>query len=74
MIRELKEEDLDIGELIDIDEFVGMVVEGEIDDNDGYGLMVRDDEVFDKENPPSEIAFYLDTDGLGITHVLWFKS
>lgn len=71
MQRELREEDLDIADLIDIDEFIGMVIEGEIGDEDGAAFLVYDEDRWDtKELPPSDIAFHLDIPE-DVTHVLW---
>lgn len=73
MLREISSEDLDLGELIDVDEFVGMVVEGEIDDSDGYAFLVVDNEIDDKkEKEPSQLAFY-ETIPDEIEHILWFR-
>ena len=69
-MRELTTEDLDLGTLIDVYEFIGMHIEGEVDDGDGYGFAVTDGEVDDtKELEPSDIA------GLheDVTDILWFQ-
>ncbi len=70
MLRELTESDLDLAKLIEVDEFVGMCIEGELDDSDGYGLLVIDGEV----NPKKEIApssFHDIPDH--VTDILWFN-
>lgn len=69
-MRELTTEDLDLGQLIDIYEFIGMHIEGEVDDGDGYGYAVIDGEVDDrKELEPSDIADLSDD----VTDILWFQ-
>lgn len=69
-MRELTAEDLDLGQLIDIYEFIGMHIEGEVDDGDGYGYAVIDGEVDDrKELEPSDIADLSDD----VTDILWFQ-
>lgn len=73
-MRFLTEEDTDFGKLIEVDEFVGMVIEGEISDSDGYGRLVYDcDEVDDtKEVSPSDYEDgVFDDDNL--THILWIE-
>lgn len=72
-MRALRDEDTDEGELIDIDEFIGMVVEGEISSFDGYAKLVYFDEIDDTERDPTDIAFYLDIPE-DVTEVLWFPS
>jgi hypothetical protein len=73
-MRALTEEDTDVAELIDIDEFVGMVVEGEIDDSDGMAQLVYEEDTLDTtEFSPSDVAFYMDVPE-DVTHILWFKS
>lgn len=72
-MRPLSEEDTDEGELIDIDEFIGMVVGGELGSFDGYAKLVYYDEIDDKERDPTDIAFYLDIPE-EVTEVLWFAS
>jgi hypothetical protein len=70
-VRELTDEDLDLGNLIDLDEFIGMIVEGEIEDSDGYGFLVWDNDVEPKELAPSELkCMYIPDD---FTHILWFQ-
>lgn len=72
MIRSLTDEDTYAAEVVDIDEFIGMVVQGEIGDEDGYALLIYDgNEVHTKEECPSEIAFYLEIPE-DVTHVLWY--
>lgn len=74
MIRSLVEEDLFVGELVDIDEFIGSVVQGDIDDSDGFGLLVFEEtEVHTKEHCPSDVAFHIDIPE-EVTHILWYKS
>jgi hypothetical protein len=71
MIRELTQEDLDLGRLIDIYEFIGMHIEGAVDDGDGYGFAVADGEVDDsKELSPSDIC---ELDDEVVTDILWFS-
>lgn len=72
-MRPLREEDTDLGELIDIDEFIGMVVEGEIGGFDGYAKLVYYDEIDDTERDPTDIAFHLEVPE-DVTEVLWFAS
>jgi hypothetical protein len=70
-VRELTQEDLDRGNLIDIFEMIGMHVEGEIDDGDGYGYAVIDGDVDDtKELSPSDFAELSDD----VTDILWFNT
>ena len=71
-MRDLTDEDTDVADLLDADEFIGMVVDGEIGDEDGYFYWVYDwDQVVEKEIPPSEVMC---TDiPEDVTHVLWFE-
>lgn len=70
MLRELTQEDLDLGTLIDVYEFIGRCIEGELDDSDGYGLCVYEGEVDSKgEVTPSEFH-YIPED---VTDILWFN-
>jgi hypothetical protein len=74
-MRELTEQDTDLGELIDIDEFVGKCLEGDIDDSDGYGYKVYDNEVDDMfEILPSDSTAGDDLYDDEITHILWFSK
>lgn len=69
-MRELTQEDLDLGVLLDVDEFVGRCIEGDIDDSDGYGLCVYEGEVDEKKEVcPSEFHFIDDE----VTDILWFN-
>lgn len=68
-MRELTEQDLDIGELIDIDEFVGSCIVGGLTDYDGYGNLVFDTEIDDKDISPSDYESFPDD----ATHVLWYN-
>ena len=74
-MRKLNDEDTDLGELIEVDEFVGMCIEGEIDDSDGYGRIVYDcEEIDDKsEVAPSDVQTSDILDNDAITHILWFE-
>ena len=69
-LREITEEDLDSGELIDVDEFVGMCIEEELTDYDGYGHPVFDNEIDDLMLAPSD----LDMIHEDATHILWYKN
>lgn len=69
-MRELNESDLDSGELLDVDEFVGMCITGHLIDYDGFGHLVFDDEIEDKkEVSPSDY----DSIPEDVTHVLWYN-
>lgn len=72
-MRKLTEEDTDLGKLIEVDEFVGMCIERDIEDSDGYGRLVYDcDDVEDKyEVLPSDYEDGIFEDD-NITHILWF--
>lgn len=71
-MRELTEEDTDAGELLDLDEFLGLCIEGNIIDEDGYCHLVYDDMVYDeKELSPTDVLDIDDYDG--ITEVLLFR-
>lgn len=73
-MRKITEEDTDIGRLIEIDDFVGQCVEGEITTSDGYGRLVYDlDDIDDKIEIDADDAIngnILRDENL--THVLWF--
>lgn len=70
-MRDLTQEDLDLGVLIDIYEFIGMHIEGEVDDGDGFGYAVIDGEVDEKkELSPSDIADLSED----VTDILWFQN
>ena len=69
-MRKITEEDLDRGELIDIDEFVGSCISGDLTDYDGHGHMVDDDDIFDRIEVGA--SDYNDIPE-SITHILWFK-
>lgn len=74
-MRELTDNDLDLGELIDIDEFVGQCFEGDIDTSDGYGYLVYDTEVEDKYEIDVDDGLNGDICGDdSVTHVLWFRT
>lgn len=71
-MRDLTDEDTDIAEMLDADEFIGMVVDGEIGDEDGYFKWVFDeDQVDENEFPPSDVmSVDIPED---VTHVLWYE-
>jgi hypothetical protein len=74
-VRELTDEDTDIGILIDIDEFMGKCLEGEIDDSDGYGFKVYNNEIDEKfEVIPSDAVIGADLYDDELTHILWFEA
>jgi hypothetical protein len=74
-VRELTDEDTDLGTLIDIDEFMGKCLEGEIDDSDGYGYKVYNKELDEQfEVIPSDAVIGADLYDDELTHILWFEA
>lgn len=77
-MRELTNEDLDSGDLIDIEEFIGDCVTGCFTDYDGFGYYVYDDEIDDGKNKqiaPSDIVNRTsDYPSDEVTHILWFNK
>jgi hypothetical protein len=75
-MRELTQEDIDSGGLLEIDEFIGSCLEGGFIDYDGYGYYVYDDEIDDgknKEIAPSDIVHRTNYPSEDVTHILWFN-
>lgn len=61
---------LDVHELVDIDEFIGAVLEGEIDDLDGCLHLIIEEEFFSsKELAPSDLIDMKISED--VTHVLF---
>jgi hypothetical protein len=76
-MRKLTENDIDSGDLIDIDEFIGSCLQGLFIDYDGFGYLVYDDEVDDTDFHgvvPSDITNRTENyPGDDVTHILWFN-
>jgi hypothetical protein len=71
-MRDLTEEDTDLGELIDMDEWIGMCVDGEIGDEDGYAYLVYDEDQVDDKKEWAPSFCLTEKIPETATHALWY--